>query len=53
MVNNTMSDNKQLPADLPKIQPEKRPNDTGAVAIEGTIKIFDPASRKVFVEQSA
>ena len=34
-------------------KPEKRPNDTGSVAVEGFIKIFDPKTRKVFVEQKA
>ena len=34
-------------------KPAKRPDDTGSVAVEGFIKIFDPNSRKVFVEQQA
>lgn len=34
-------------------QPEKRPNDTGSVAIEAFLKISDPKTRKVFVEQKA
>ena len=34
-------------------QPEKRPNDTGSVAVDGFLKIFDPKTRKVFVEQKA
>ena len=32
---------------------EQRPNDTGSVAVEAFIKIFDPKTRKVFVEQKA
>ena len=32
---------------------EKRPDDCGAVNVEGLVKIFDPNSRKVFVEQQA
>ena len=33
--------------------PQKRPNDTGSVAVTGLVKIFDPKTRKVFVEQKA
>jgi hypothetical protein len=36
---------------LPK--PEKRPNDTGAINVDGFVKIFDPKTKKVFVEQKA
>ena len=32
---------------------EKRPDDCGAVNVQGLVKIFDPNSRKVFVEQQA
>ena len=31
----------------------KRPNETGAMSVEGFIKIFDPATKKVFVEKRA
>jgi hypothetical protein len=34
-------------------KPEKRPDDVGSVAVEGFIKIFDPNTRKVYVEQQA
>ena len=43
---------KSTPQPQPQ-QPEKRPNDTGSVAVDGFVKIFDPNSRKVFVEQQA
>jgi hypothetical protein len=33
--------------------PEKRPNDTGSVSVDAFVKIFDPKTRKVFVEQKA
>lgn len=33
--------------------PEKRPNDTGSVSVEAFLKITDPKTRKVFVEQKA
>ena len=53
MVNNSMSETNQLPQPAVAPQPQKRPNDTGSIGVEGSIKIFDPASRKVFVEQKA
>ena len=37
----------------PQPSPQKRPNDTGSVAVDGFVKIFDPKTRKVFVEQKA
>ena len=36
---------------LPK--PEKHPNDTGSVSVDAFVKIFDPKTRKVFVEQKS
>ena len=52
MNENTNSTPQQQPQQQPQ-QPEKRPNDTGSVAVDGFIKIFDPKTRKVFVEQQA
>ena len=34
-------------------QPGKRPNETGSISVEGFIKIFDPATKQVFVEKRA
>ena len=31
----------------------KRPNEIGSVSVQGFIKIFDPATKKVFVEKRA
>ena len=31
----------------------KRPNETGSISVEGFIKIFDPATKQVFVEKRA
>jgi hypothetical protein len=31
----------------------KRPNETGSVSVEGFVKIFDPNTKKVFVEKRA
>lgn len=45
-------ENKTQPQQ-PASKPEKRPNDTGSVSVEGFIKIYDPQTRKVFVEQKA
>jgi hypothetical protein len=45
-------DNK-IPTPHEQPKPEKRPDDTGSVALEGFVKIFDPKTRKVFVEQKA
>jgi hypothetical protein len=33
--------------------PEKIPNDTGTVSFESFLKISDPKTRKIFVEQKA
>jgi hypothetical protein len=53
MVNKNMNENNQLSQPVPAPKPEKRPDDTGRVGVEGFVKIFDPNSRKVFVEQQA
>jgi hypothetical protein len=37
----------------PQKQAAKRPNDTASAGVECTVKVFDPNSRKVFVEQQA
>jgi hypothetical protein len=34
-------------------RPEKRPDDMGSVTVDAFVKIFDPKTRKVFVEQKA
>jgi hypothetical protein len=31
----------------------KRPNETGAVSVEGFVKIFDPNTKEKFVEKRA
>jgi hypothetical protein len=31
----------------------KRPNETGSISVQGFIKIFDPATKQVFVEKRA
>jgi hypothetical protein len=48
-----MNENKQENQPEPTKTAEKRPDDCGSVSVEGLVKIFDPNSRKVFVEQQA
>jgi hypothetical protein len=31
----------------------KRPNETGAISVEGFVKIFDPKTKETFVEKRA
>jgi len=31
----------------------KRPNETGAISVQGFIRIFDPVTQQVFVEKRA
>jgi hypothetical protein len=33
--------------------PTKQPTDTGSVSVDAFVKIFDPKTRKVFVEQKS
>ena len=42
--------NKNL---APPTPAPKRPNETGSISVEGFIKIFDPNTKKVFVEKRA
>lgn len=48
-----MNKNKQENQPILQQTAEKRPDDCGAVNVQGLVKIFDPNSRKVFVEQQA
>ena len=43
-----MTQNNNQPKPAPN-----RPNETGSVSVQGFIKIFDPATKKVFVEKRA
>jgi hypothetical protein len=33
--------------------PQKRPNETGSISVEGFVKIFDPKTQETFVEKRA
>ena len=49
-----MTENIMPPQPNPAVKPAaKRPNETGSMSVEGFIKIFDPATKKVFVEKRA
>jgi hypothetical protein len=55
MVNNNMNEKSEP---VSKIQPTAvkkptRPNETGALHIEGFVKIFDPNTQEVIVEKRA
>ena len=49
-----MEKNAQQPAQskTAALKP-KRPNETGAIAVEGFVKIFDPKTKETFVEKRA
>ncbi len=46
------SDNKAQPIEQDKT-PQKRPNETGSISVEGFVKIFDPKTKEIFVEKRA
>ena len=33
--------------------PDKKPNETGSISVEGFVRIFDPNTKEKFVEQRA
>lgn len=49
-----MEKNAQQPAQpKPSAAKPKRPNETGAIAVQGFVKIFDPKTKETFVEKRA
>ena len=49
-----MEKNAQQPAQTKPAAPKpKRPNETGAVSVEGFVKIFDPNTKENYVEKRA
>lgn len=47
-----MTENIKQP--VPVTKPAvKRPNETGSVSVQGFVRIFDPATKQVFVEKQA
>jgi hypothetical protein len=47
-----MNQNTSNTANNPK-PVAKRPNETGSISVQGHVKIFDPNTKKVFVEKRA
>jgi hypothetical protein len=47
-----MTENISTQPPAPTLTP-KRPNESGSVSVEGFVKIFDPTTKKVFVEKRA
>ena len=52
MVNNNMNE-KLEPVTPAAVKKPTKPNENGALHIEGFIKIFDPKTKQVFVEKQA
>jgi len=49
MSQNSMPQPPKTPTNLPG----RSPNDTGSISVQGFVKIFDPVSKKVYVEKRA
>jgi hypothetical protein len=47
------NENKQTQVQTPGVPAPKRPNETGSIQVEGHVRIFDPASKEVYVEKRA
>ena len=45
--------NQQQPAPQIVKPPQKRPNETGTISVQGFLKIFDPNTQEKFVEKRA
>ncbi len=45
-----MQQNQQTKPQQPKLQPVARPNERGAIAVSGFLKISDPDTKQIFVE---
>lgn len=51
--------NQSNEAKKPEVKPVdlkptgRRPNETGSISVEGHVRIFDPASKEVYVEKRA
>jgi hypothetical protein len=48
-----MQQNQQTKPQQPSPQPVARPNERGAIAVSGFLKISDPNTKQVFVEKQA
>jgi hypothetical protein len=48
-----MTQNTKQNPPVQKQPASKKPNDTGSISVEGFVRIFDPATKEVFVEKRA
>jgi hypothetical protein len=48
-----MNNNSTYKTSAAKPNTSKKPNETGAISVQGFVKIFDPATKKVYVEKRA
>lgn len=48
-----MTENKQTNQAQKTDPVTKKPNETGSISVQGFVKIFDPATRQIFVEKRA
>jgi hypothetical protein len=46
-------ENKNTDQQQNQPKPQSRPDDVSAVSVSGSLKIFDPKTKKIFVEQKA
>ena len=52
-INTNMDDKMQQSVDINKPQIEKRPDERGGINVQSHIKIFDPETNEVFVQERA
>jgi hypothetical protein len=48
-----MTQNTTQKQPTPTQPASKKPNETGSISVEGFVRIFDPATKEVFVEKRA
>jgi hypothetical protein len=48
-----MQQNQQIKPQTPPPTPKARPDERGAIAVSGFLKISDPVTKQVFVETQA
>ena len=48
-----MQQNQQIKPQTPQSKPITRPDERGAIAVSGFLKISDPVTKQVFVETQA
>jgi len=48
-----MKQNQQITPQTPRQAPVARPDERGAIAVSGFLKISDPVTKQIFVEKKA